>query len=171
MIGKRRCLNPVSTEAFHIFCQEEDLESFGNSWGDHWDESCGLSDSDSVTWTGLLVVTDVLVSSFTAVADMCEGVFLDSDWEFVEPQSFSFSKKRSIVCAENQGEMSYEGTPVKGPPRFRRRMMPPKPQQISHSSTDERQWQADVEPQRSIRSTREERQSREWRITWTKVSI
>ena len=42
---------------------------------------------------------------------MCTGVSLDSDWEFVEPKSFSFSKKRSIVRAENQGEMSYEGTP------------------------------------------------------------
>ena len=53
--------------------------------------------------------------------------------------------------------MSYEGTPVKAPPSTRRRMMPPTPQQISHSSTDERQWQSDLglEAQRSIWSSRE----------------
>ena len=33
--------------------------------------------------------------------------------------------------------------------------MPPTPQQISHSSTDESQWQADLEAQRSIWSTLE----------------
>ena len=27
-------------------------------------------------------------------------VSLDSDWEFVEPQSLSFSKKRSVVLEE-----------------------------------------------------------------------
>ena len=37
---------------------------------------------------------------------MCEGVSSDSDWECVEPQPFSFSKKRSIVCVENQEDMS-----------------------------------------------------------------
>ena len=47
------------------------------------------------------------------VAEMCEGVSSDSDWESVEPQSFSFSRKRSIVCVENQEDMSYGGTPVK----------------------------------------------------------
>ena len=51
--------------------------------------------------------------------------------------------------------MSYEGTPVKAPPCTRRRMRPPTPQQNSHSSADERQWQADMEAQRSIWSTRE----------------
>ena len=39
------------------------------------------------------------------MAEMCEGVFSDSDWEFVEPLSFSFSRKRSIVGAKNQGGM------------------------------------------------------------------
>ena len=51
--------------------------------------------------------------------------------------------------------MSYEGTPVEAPASTRRRMMPPTPQQISHSSTDERQWQSDLEAQLSIWSTRE----------------
>ena len=75
---------------------------------------------------GLPVVTDVLVSPSSAGAQICEGVSSDSDWEFVEPQPLSFSKKRSIVCAENQGEMSYEGMPEKEPPSTRRRMMLPR---------------------------------------------
>ena len=41
--------------------------------------------------------------------------------ESVEPQPCSFSKKRSIVCAENQGEMSYEGAPVKALPSTRKK--------------------------------------------------
>ena len=36
-------------------------------------------------------------------------------------------------------------------------MMPPTPQQLSLSSTDESQWQADLEAQRSIWSARERR--------------
>ena len=88
---------------------------------------------------------DVLVSPSAVVTECYEDVSLDSDWEFVEPQSFSFSKKRSVVWEENRGEMSYEGTPVKAPPNTRRRMMPPMPQQSSHSSTDETQWQAEME--------------------------
>ena len=88
-----------------------------------------------MTLTGVLVVTDVLVSPSSAVAEMNEGVSSDSDWEHVEPQSFSFSKKRSIVCVENQEDVSYEGTPVKAPPQARR-MMPPTPQQSSYSSIE-----------------------------------
>ena len=34
-----------------------------------------------------------------------------------------FSKKRSIVLEENQGETGYEGTPVKARPNTRRRML------------------------------------------------
>ena len=47
---------------------------------------------------------------------MCEGAELDSDLEFVEPQSFSFCQKRSVVWVESQKDMSHEGTPVKAPP-------------------------------------------------------
>ena len=79
------------------------------------------------------------------VTECYEDVSVDSDWEFVEPQSCSFSKKRSIVWEEHREQMSYEGAPVKAPPNTGRRMMPPTPQQRSHSSTDERQWQADKE--------------------------
>ena len=56
---------------------------------------------------------------------------------------------------KNQGEMGYEGSPVKAPPNTRRRMTPPMLQQISFSSTNGRQWQADLEEQRSIWSSPE----------------
>ena len=50
---KRRCVNPVSAEALDILSQSEVSESCGTSWGDFGDESGGLSDCDSGTWTGL----------------------------------------------------------------------------------------------------------------------
>ena len=83
------------------------------------------------------------------------SVSLGSDSEFVEPRSLSCSKKRSIVLQGNRGGMSYEGAPVKTPPNTRRRMLPPTQQQSSHSSTDERQWQAEMEAQGSIWNARE----------------
>ena len=80
VIVKRRCVYPVSTEAFDNFLSGEDSESCGISWGDLWDDSGGLSDCDSVTWTRLPVVKDVPVSPSSAVAEFCDGVSLDIDW-------------------------------------------------------------------------------------------
>ena len=56
-----------------------------NSWGDLWDEPCGLSDCDSVTWTDAPVVTDVLVFPSSVVVEMWEGVSSDPDFH---PQAF-----------------------------------------------------------------------------------
>ena len=73
---------------------------------DLWDGSCvscGLSDCDSVTWTELLVVDDVLVSPSSALAEMCEGVSSVSDWEVGIAALFVL--QNTFVCAENQGEM------------------------------------------------------------------
>ena len=42
------------------------------------------------------------------------------DWEFVEPQSFSFSKKRAHCCTATQEEMRYESTQVKAPPSIKK---------------------------------------------------
>ena len=42
-----------------------------------------MSDCDLVILTGVLFVTDVPVSLSSVVAEMCEGVSLGSDWEFV----------------------------------------------------------------------------------------
>ena len=39
---------------------------------------------------------------------MSEALLLDSDWEIVELQSFSFSK-RQAVGVENQENMNYDG--------------------------------------------------------------
>ena len=51
--------------------------------------------------------------------------------------------------------MIYEGPPVKAPPLTRRRMMPTTPQQCSHSSCEELQWQTEIEVQGSSWSSRE----------------
>ena len=80
----------------------------------------------------VLVVTDVLVSLSSVVIVFCDDVSGESDGEFVEPQSSSFSKKRSLDCAVSQEEMRYEGSPVKALALSRRKMMPPTPQQ-SHA--------------------------------------
>ena len=109
-----------------------------------------------MTWTSVPVVIEVRVSSTSAVAEMREGVSSDSDWESVEPQSFSFSRKRSIFSVENQQDMSYAGTPVKAPPTSGRRMSPPTPQQSSYSSIEAVQWQIEVEDSEDLKvSTRE----------------
>ena len=87
---------------------------------------------------------------------MCFGdVSLDSDLDFDEPQSSSFSKKRSFVWADSQEETRHERSPVKAPPPSRRRLMPPTPQQRSYPSIEETQWQKEMEVQRRNWSTRE----------------
>ena len=43
----------------------------------------------------VLEVLDVLVSPSSVVTKFCDGFSCCSDWDFVEPQSFSFSKKRA----------------------------------------------------------------------------
>ena len=75
----------------------------GNSWGDLLGDSCGLSDCGSVALSGVVVVTVVPVSPPSAVAGMSEALLSDSDWEIVEPQSFSSSTKRRVVlCGESR---------------------------------------------------------------------
>ena len=100
-IVQRKCVNPVLSETFDIFSQEDVSESGRNSWSDLFGDSCGLSDCVSVALSGVPVVIDVPVSPSSAVAVMSEALTSDSDWEIVEPQS-SFSRKRSIVWVENQ---------------------------------------------------------------------
>ena len=68
-------------------------------------------------------VTDVPVSPSSVVTEFCDGFSFCSDWEFVEPQSFSFSKKRAHVCTATQEEMRYESSPAQAPlPSSSRRM-------------------------------------------------
>ena len=62
-----------------------------------------------------------------------------SDRDFVEPRSFSFSKRRAHCCTDTQDEMRYEGSPVKAPPLSRRRMTPPTPMQNSYSPLEREQ--------------------------------
>ena len=92
-------------------------------------------------------VTDVLVFPFSVVTELCDGFSLRSDWEFVEPQSSSFSKKRSFVWTVSQEDIRYESSPVKAHLPSRRRMMPLTSQQSSYSSMEERRWQTEMEDQ------------------------
>ena len=75
--------------------------------------------------SGVSVVPDVGETAPSLVTVMCEGVPSDSEWDFVEPQSFSFSKKRNFACVEEQEDMNHEGTPVKAPPCPERRTRTP----------------------------------------------
>ena len=86
--------------------------------------------------SGMLVVTDVGESA-PSVVSVCEVVPSGSEWDFVEPQSFSFSKKLNFACVEDQEDMNYEGTLVKAPPCPKRRMRTPLPQQSSSSTMEE----------------------------------
>ena len=63
----------------------------------------------------------------------------------MEPQSFSFSKKRAHSCTVTQEEKRFEGPQVKARPLSGRRMMPPILLQNSYSSFEEEQGHFDVE--------------------------
>ena len=56
----------------------------------------------------VLVVTDVLVSSSSVVTEICDEVSRDSDCEFVEPQSSSFSKKRLLDWGKSTTDIQEE---------------------------------------------------------------
>ena len=133
----------------------EDSESCANSWRALWDDPCCLSDCDLVTWTDVLVVIDVLVSSRRRWLRCVKVCSSGSDWETAELQPSSSSQKRSVVWVESQEYVSHEETPVKAPPTSRRRMMPLTPQQGSHSSVEAMQWQNEMEVQGSSWNARE----------------
>ena len=76
-----------------------DLERCGGvPWRDLLDKHKDLSGRESEVWvdvSAVLVVTAVLVSPSSVVTECCDGLSCCSDRELVEPQSFSFSKKRA----------------------------------------------------------------------------
>ena len=139
------------------------------------------SECGSVVVSGVPVVTDVGETALSVVTVMCEGVPRDSEWDFVEPQSFSFSKKRKFVCVENQEDMNYEGTLVKAPPCPERRMRTPLPQQSSFLSMEEGSpWSAQertavVGSSKTAEFLAKEpktcQRGKNWRIEWEKRRI
>ena len=114
-VVKRKYVNPVSVDAFDIFSQGEisecgsvvepgkwssalvsndknvlpsfavEVVGVGEVSGSVWElgSACG-----SIAVSGVPVVPDVGVTAPSAV--MCGGVPSDSEWDFVEPQSFFF---------------------------------------------------------------------------------
>ena len=125
-------------EASEFYSQGRDLESCGDlSWRDLFDKPEDLSDRESEVWVDVLVVldvTDVPVSPSSVVTEFCDGFSCCLEWEVVEPQSFSFSKKRSFYCTVTQEEMRCGSPHVKSPPLSRRRVVPPTPLENSYSS-------------------------------------
>ena len=72
-----------------------------------------LSDGESEVWVDVPVVpdvTDVPLSPSSVVAEFRDGFSCCSDRDFVEPQSLSFSKKRSLYFTVTQEEMRYESS-------------------------------------------------------------
>ena len=125
---KRRREGSVSVVAFQILDSNEDL-----SWEDPFDvEDWSGCEPDSCACVPDVI--DVPVSLSSVVTEFCDVSSMCSDREFVEPQSFSFSKMRAHCCTVTQEEMRYEDSPVKAPPPSRRRMTPPTPLQSSYSS-------------------------------------
>ena len=112
---------------------------------------------------------DVLVSQPSVVTEFCGSLFCCTELKFVEPQSFSFSKKRAHSCAVTQEEMRFEGPRVKAPPLFKRRMMPPTPLQNSYSSLEEEQGQFEEENQ--MWSARDGTVIAKRSSTWMKVKV
>ena len=109
-----------------------------------------LSDCEPDTRAHVRVVPDVTgvpVAPSFVVTEFCEVLSCCSDWEDVEPQSFSFSKKRAHCCTSTQEGMRYESSQVKAPPMSRRRMTPPAPLQNSYASFEEEQRHFEVEDQ------------------------
>ena len=129
--------------------QKGDLESCGDlSWEDLMDTLEDLSDRESearVFVLEVLDVTDVLVFRSSVVTKFCDGFSCCSDWDVVEPQPFSSSKKRAHTCTVTQ--VRFEGPQVKAPPPSRRRMVPPTPLQSSYSSFEEEQEHFETEDQ------------------------
>ena len=137
---ERKCEGLVSVEAFEIISQGRDLESLGDlSWGDPLEKPTDLSDCELVSSARVRVVPDATVSPSSVVTEFCDGFSGCSDWEFVEPQSFSFSRNRALCCTSMQEEMRYEGSQGKAPSITRRRMIPPAPLQNSPTSFERQQ--------------------------------
>ena len=90
-------------------------------------------------------VTGVPVSPSSAITELCDVSSCCSEWDFVEPQSCSFSEKR--IWTTTQEEMRYEDSPETAPPPSRRRMTPPTPLQNSYSSFGWEQEHYEVDSQ------------------------
>ena len=79
----------------------------------------------------LAVLSSVLVvtAPFLNVNVVCEVVFSDLDFQFVEPQTFSLARKRKVCFVKSREFMKIDETPVKAPLATRRKAIVPTPQQ------------------------------------------
>ena len=82
---RRRCVSLISTAAFDMYDQGEDLETCGVTRGDVLENPNDFSDCEHGTLMdvpAVLVVTDVPVSPSSVVTEFCDGASLGSDWQF-----------------------------------------------------------------------------------------
>ena len=93
---KKRCVNPGSSDAFDECYPVDESESVG--------DSCVFSVCVFALSLSVPVVTDVHVSP-SSVSVLGEVFLSVPDCEFVESQSFSFSRKRQAFLNECQGSM------------------------------------------------------------------
>ena len=95
---KRRYVSSVSVEANGVFSQGRDLGEFvvvflGKTF---WRSLRTRPDCEPEFRVEVSVVpdvTDLLVSPASVVTEVCDSLSFCSDWDLVEPQSFSFSQK------------------------------------------------------------------------------
>ena len=89
-------------------------------------ENVGISVNLSLCVLASPPVVPVVTVPFSDVNLVCEAVFCDSDCEIVEPQTFSFSRKREAsVALECETEMNIEGPPVRAVPESIRKRPTP----------------------------------------------
>ena len=114
-------------------------------------------------------VIDVPVSPSSVVTELSDVPPCCIDWELLEPQFFSFSKKRVHWCTDMQEEMRYEGSPVITPPHSRRSMTPPAPVQNSYTSIVRDHGRYEVEEENGMRE--KEQSSRGQNNFWKEAAV
>ena len=95
---KRICPNRLSSKVFEVFCPASEMKGAGNSL------DC------SVRVPVVPPFVPVVTVPFLNVNVVCEVDFCDLDCDFVQPQTFSLSRKReACVASECETEMNIEG--------------------------------------------------------------
>ena len=101
------------------------MESCGNvSWEHLLEEPEDLSGREPVSGELVRVVldvTDVLVSHPSVVTECCDVSPCGFDWEFVEPQSFSFSQKACTLWYRYAGRDEVRRLTSESTPAFKKK--------------------------------------------------
>ena len=115
VVGKEEERENVNNEAKEEECRSGKERGGGRKEkGRYQQQKYNLFGSFVLMWVGEF---SVLVYFCSDVHVVCQVVFSDSDFDFVEPQTFSLTRKREAsVALECETEMNVEGPPVKAAP-------------------------------------------------------